>query len=148
MRRQPQYEKNGQLGLKSHFRSGIFKEDRSFADVLAKSGKGAVTGLGHNGALGHAGGGGLGSKAGAQRVSGIVAGDAGFRDQLFDHQGYGLWSQAGWVDTSVPVDRAEQRSFSNLEDLGPSFHRPHWAGGRCQAVRNPDLPSLPFRVGF
>jgi hypothetical protein len=28
------------------------------------------------------------------------------------------------VDTAVPVDRAEEWPFSDLEDLDPSFHRP------------------------
>jgi hypothetical protein len=29
-------------------------------------------------------------------VAGVVAGDAGFRNQLFDHQGYGLGSHQQW----------------------------------------------------
>jgi len=89
-----------------------------------------------------------GGEAGAQGVAGVVAGDARFRDQLFYHQGYALGGQAGGVDASVPVHRAEQRSFNDLEDLDPSFDRPYRAGGGRRTVRNPDLPSLPFRVGF
>ena len=76
-----------------------------------------MAGLGHDGAFGHDGGGGRGSQAGAQGVAGVVAGDARFGDQLFDHQGYELGGQAGRVDTSVPVHGAEERAFGDLEDL-------------------------------
>ena len=47
-----------------------------------------MAGLGHDGALGTRLAAARGSgKAGAQRVAGIVAGDARFGDPLFDHQG-------------------------------------------------------------
>jgi hypothetical protein len=75
--------------LQPYFRRGIFQEERTLTDVLAQGGERPVAGLGHDGAFGHAG-------AGAQRVAGVVAGDAGFRNQLFDHQGYGLGSHQQW----------------------------------------------------
>jgi hypothetical protein len=105
-------------------------------------------GLGHDGAFGYAGCGRRGGESGTQGVAGVVAGDARFRDQLFDHQGYGLGGQAGWVDTSVPVHGAEERSCGALEDLDPSFDRPYRAGGWRETIRNTDLSSLPFRIGF
>jgi hypothetical protein len=58
-------------------------------------------------------------------VAGVVAGDACFSNQLFDDQGDGLGGQVGWVDPSVPVQRAEKRSFGALKDLDPSFDRPY-----------------------
>ena len=50
-----------------------------------------MAGLGHDGALGHAG-----AQPSTPNES-LVAGDARFRDQLFDDQGYGLGCQAGWL---------------------------------------------------
>ena len=89
----------------------IFEEQRSFADVLAQGGERPVARLRHDGAFGDAGGRRGSSEAGAQGVAGVVAGDAGLGDKLFDHQGYRLGCQTVWVDSPVPVHGAEERSF-------------------------------------
>ena len=83
-----------------------------------------MAGLGHGGAFGHAG---------------VVAGDTRVRDQLLYHQGYGLGCQAGFVDMYVPVHRADERSFRDLEDLHPSFGRPYRARLLRRAVYIRDL---------
>src|SRR5271155_3550156 len=69
------------------FAAAFFQEERTLADVLAQGGQGAVAGLGHDGAFGHAGSGRDGGEAGAEGVARVVAGDASFRNQLLDHQG-------------------------------------------------------------